>query len=124
MTTLRLSAARAAELTSVLRKRRVEPTILVLEPGEDAIELSALIGPVTVIGEAGGARTIIRARRDAEMLKVSCDGSSVILRGLTLEGGESPTGGALDIVGKTTVIVEDCVFRAIRAPQIMGGGER
>src|SRR5690606_2105084 len=60
--TIRVTASRAAELTGILRKRRSEPTTIALEPGEYAIELAALIGPVTVVGEAGAARTLVRAQ--------------------------------------------------------------
>ncbi|HLU68621.1 MAG TPA: right-handed parallel beta-helix repeat-containing protein [Kofleriaceae bacterium] len=119
--TIRVTASRAAELTGILRKRRSEPTTIVLEPGEYAIELAALIGPVTVVGEAGAARTLVRARPDEPMIKVSRDGSVATLRGLTLQGGESPAGGAIDANGETTVVVEDCVLQGNRALQLMGG---
>ena len=121
MPTIRVTQSQANELTAVLRKRRSEPTTIVLEPGEYILELAALIGPVTVQGEAGADRTIVRAAPDQPLLKVSRDGADIIVRGLTLAGGLSRAGGALEITGSTAVLVEDCVLRDNRAPDVMGG---
>lgn len=121
MTTIRVSKAEAGELTAILRAERAEATSIVLEPGDYAIDLAALLGAVTVVGEAGASRTRIHALPDRPLFKVSRTGTVASLRGLTLIGGHAPGGGAIDATGETIVIVEDCVFRDNQAKQIMGG---
>ena len=49
--------------TAQLILRRSEPTTIVLEAGEYAIELCAIIGPVTIVGEAGAAPLLARRPR-------------------------------------------------------------
>lgn len=115
MGTIRVTQSQANGLTALLRKRRAEPTTVALEPGEYIIELSALIGPVTVVGEAGAERTVLRAAPDEPLIKVSRAGSDIALRGLTLWGGLSDAGAALEVTGDTQVLMEDCVLRDHRA---------
>jgi predicted outer membrane repeat protein len=121
MTTIVVGRGEAAQLTKILRARRDEPTTIVLQAGEYVIDLCAIIGPVTLVGEAGARRTKITPTDEGELLKVSTAGSVVSLRGITFENGESPSGAAISATGEAMVIVEDCIFRNNVAKQVMGG---
>lgn len=69
---------------------------------------------ITIRGEDGAANTIVDGFASPQSIMVidSGEGSGTVIEGLTLQGGDDTTGGALQIVGTTTSpVIRDCVFR-------------
>lgn len=95
MSTVRVTAAEAEDLTEILRTLCTEPITILLGPGDYGIESTMLIGPITVVGEEGATRTVVYTRGGEWLFGVSGDGTDVTLRGLAMHGGAGLVGGAL-----------------------------
>ena len=74
---------------------------------------------ITIRGEDGAANTIVDGFASPESIMVidSGEGPATVIEGLTLQGGNDGTGGALEILGATTSpVIRDCVFRFNTTP--------
>lgn len=94
---------------------------LVLEPGEHAGDVAISV-PLTLVGEAGAAATIVRGGGRGSVLRIEEDGIAVALQGLTLTGGVAAEGGAVALRGQSGLHLRGCVVAGNRAGYHGGGG--
>lgn len=119
MTTTRLSPG--ANLAAAVSSAEDGATLL-LEPGHYPVAERLLIrSSITLAGYAGPDKTVLVAEEGSELIKAFGQGSSIVIRGLTLRGGVTDGGGAITVMNDCVTLVDDCVFEMNRGEQYSGG---